>query len=922
MLLPEMTAEERVKFYLACFGFICVSSAALIADTAADTYFLSTFDYNVLSYMYLGTALLVGVIAYIFSVLTFRVAIDRLIVRTCACLLIAVLVMRGMLFYPSNAITIAAYYYGDLLFYIPMLLFWNFAGYIFNPREAKRLLGFIGAGGTVGCIASGYMIKPFVARFGIENLFLLVGFLIGGFAFSVAMLKKSVPELKRSFQARPGAERHRIKLGYMKSLLGNRQIYFLTLLAVIETITLMLIDFQFKAGVRTQYHGEELAGFFGMFYGSANMIALMIQLFAIRYILKKGGVLLALRILPATLLAFSVIGTISASFGWIVLSKFIVQILSFAIYSIAIQLLFIGVKKQTRSQTRSFIDGIVKPASIAVSGIIVIIFCRLFPLHALSAICVILIAVWLLLIKKNHGEYVTALMESLDTHRMDVSRETISLYGKEFEDQIRAKLKRASDEDLPAIIEMASTLNVMNLAVDISKLLSSESVSVKIAAMKYIRQFESYGISDELLTLQNHPDMTLCTSAIFLLCERGSEEIQKSMICHLEHDNLALGVEAAKGLINSENVKCRDAAESYFDRLYASKHSDKLIASAELIAYSDNYQHAVEVLLNLLQNPDPNVRIAALQNSRKFFSPEIMSMSVSLLSDISVSRDAEASIISFGRNAVPFLVEKLSLHDHENVGDISDRIPILLAKSGDPSAIPVLRKLISDGGEKLRNSAIRGYCLLIGIENTVKPYVADIENILTDEINAAIKITDAFGNIMELSNTGLLFTVLEESYNKHLRNMLILLDTLIPKSRFIASYPALTGKNPSNRPKAIEFLDNTLPGKFHSLVMGIVETYQTSNTISREELPSFLSRLAVDESDWVVAGALNAIGLNRLTACVDTVIGCLRHSNSTVRETALYVLSLIGLPTQVQSGARLLSGDQSERVSKLAAGML
>ena len=62
-LLPYVEAGERVRLVGAFVGFMCVASASLIARIAGDTLFLSAYGRDFLSYMYIGTALVVGLLS-------------------------------------------------------------------------------------------------------------------------------------------------------------------------------------------------------------------------------------------------------------------------------------------------------------------------------------------------------------------------------------------------------------------------------------------------------------------------------------------------------------------------------------------------------------------------------------------------------------------------------------------------------------------------------------------------------------------------------------------------------------------------------------------------------------------------------------------------------------------------------------------
>ena len=140
--------------------------------------------------MYVGTALVVASVSYICGICIPRISIGRLIVLVCFLLIIATLALRLALQNPWGGFRILAYFLADLVVNLPMLLFWIFAALVFNPREAKRLFGFVGAGGTFACILAGFLIRPFVAHLGMENLLLAVAFLVAGFMATTHRLSR------------------------------------------------------------------------------------------------------------------------------------------------------------------------------------------------------------------------------------------------------------------------------------------------------------------------------------------------------------------------------------------------------------------------------------------------------------------------------------------------------------------------------------------------------------------------------------------------------------------------------------------------------------------------------------------------------------------------------------------------------------
>ena len=189
-LLPHVEADERVRFFGAFVGFMCVASASLIARTAGDTLFLSAYGRDFLSYMYIGTALVVGLLSYAFGTYARNVSLSRIIIVACGCLAVCCLALGLALIHPWGGLRVVAYLLADLTVYGSMLLFWSLFGQIFNSRQAKRLLGSVGAGGTLACILAGLLVGPYTERFGTASLLLPVGLLMLGFAGSVFYLSR------------------------------------------------------------------------------------------------------------------------------------------------------------------------------------------------------------------------------------------------------------------------------------------------------------------------------------------------------------------------------------------------------------------------------------------------------------------------------------------------------------------------------------------------------------------------------------------------------------------------------------------------------------------------------------------------------------------------------------------------------------
>jgi AAA family ATP:ADP antiporter len=243
-------------------------------------------------------------------------------------------------------------------------VFWSMMADIFSSPQAKRLFGFIAAGGTVGTIAAPAFIAFFVKTLGTDMLLLISG---GGFLIT-AFLVRVLEAEKRKFAAL-GVQAQRTSLD--KKLGGNpfdgfvllfKSPYllmialFLLLMTWISTVMYFqlgdLISHQFASkAARTQaYATIDLA---------TNSIAVLIQLFGTGRFIKRFGVTTGLLINPVIM----VLAFLCVAFSPVLLVLGSVQVIRrFAEYAVAKpsrDMLFTVVDQQAKYKAKNVIDTVV-----------------------------------------------------------------------------------------------------------------------------------------------------------------------------------------------------------------------------------------------------------------------------------------------------------------------------------------------------------------------------------------------------------------------------------------------------------------------------------------------------------------------------------------------------------------------------------
>lgn len=178
-------------------------------------------------------------------------------------------------------------------------VFWSYMGDIYDNLQARRLYGFIGAGGTVGGLTGPVLTKLLVVQVGVANMMLVsVGFL----AICLLCITRLAPAARAADQRRGGRSGD--------DAMGGSVLEGLRLIWRDPLLRAMAVVMFFGVGVGTLLYNEqrEIAmrvaqdTFRTAFYSNIdlwiNLLVLVIQVFITRPLLTRFGVAPAL-LLPA-----------------------------------------------------------------------------------------------------------------------------------------------------------------------------------------------------------------------------------------------------------------------------------------------------------------------------------------------------------------------------------------------------------------------------------------------------------------------------------------------------------------------------------------------------------------------------------------------------------------------------------------------
>ncbi len=614
-IVRGLTPSTRSRLGVSCLGFACIAFAALVARVTGDSLFLSRFPANRLPYVYLAAAATVAGIGTFSGSLARRFEIHRLAAGSAAILAAAAVAIRILLVTHPTAGRIAASIYAEIAVTFPFALFWGIASLLFDPREAKRVFGLIGAAGTVTCILGGALIRPAAHAFGYENLLFEVAGAFAVFAVIATRMGADPGVAPPPSIATPAPRR---STGRWHDLVMNRQVRSLAVLVAASSSVGLLVDYQFKGAASMNFEGAELAGFLGAFYGIANLFALGLQIFFVHRILEWGGILVGLALLPLFLLTTSLGTALSVGLLWASAGRFTHHVFGLTVDGSASQLASLAIRKQTRPQARTFLDAVVKPASMATIAIAILVLRPVSPGAGLAVAIVLVCGVWVVLARRASRAYVDGLLESIDAHSIDSSIENVDFASERgFERGFREKILEADDEEIPYLAAFAAELPGGGFREEFRKLLSRGSADAIEAALGYLRERGAPDDLPAIVPLLDHESLAVRLAAVGAAAVLGGEASTPKLMRFLTDPHPAFCSETAVLLINHGDEVGRAAGIETIQRMLASESASVRATATAALAL---IRHGTlgQLVAKLINDPDPLVRARLVTRGNTF----------------------------------------------------------------------------------------------------------------------------------------------------------------------------------------------------------------------------------------------------------------------------------------------------------------
>ena len=820
--------EEIIALSLFLYFFFITAPYGFIKPLR-NANFLSTLGAIKLPLAYLVTAIFVGIIVNFHTKLQVRFSRPVLIISSLMFFTVTCLIFWFLFPWASSSsergewVFFIFWVWANTFIAVLNAQFWITVNDVFNPREAKRLIGFFVSGGILGGIV-GYTMEGFLAkRVELHHLLLIAAGMLAitipivFFTFIHKKRKRDVPKTDKE-----SGEISR-KLNFKACFDTVKSNYYLRLLAAVMAITIAvstLIDFQYNSVIKVQYtEVEGMASFFGYFNAVILIVPFFLSILLTSNIIKRFGIRVTLLLFPLTLLVCSVgIGVFPlifyvALFGFALVIKGMDKSLAFSINQSVRELLYIPVSPELKYKAKIFIDMFLNRFAKGIGAVVLLavtlvagsffgreIIASNIAKYAtvVSIIAVIFIIAWIILNLKVSKEYANTVKQKLQLKWDRADKRVAEQVDMDYTKLIFDTIESRDRSSVLYAMHIFDLIKQDRLTPEIKKLISYKSDEVKASSLGPL-------IESELTPLIPEPD------------DAYTEEILEKEI----------------GEILSLDVY-QEVMKSYMEKALKDESLESETARMEMakaIGMMESDSPLAQKLEELLWDESPDVSRYALESAAKLKKKEYVPALIRKLANPVTMEDARTALEKFGTKIVGALADYLSDPD-ENIGLRSGAASVL-ARIGSQDAADFLSWELIKGSGEIDTDVIDAMDRIRSENPAIQFNTKHMKKKITQEINNHCQDILEFYNLKRKSREREKIKLLERKFTESLMNIFKLLGLVYPREDIAKAYQNMRTGTKDSVAYAIELLDNILEKEMRDAVIPLIEDISLEERVKR-----------------------------------------------------------------------------------------
>ncbi len=912
--------ERNRALLLFAYNFLA-TSIMVMGRIVRDTLFLNKYkgDRLMLSFMYIGVAILVSTATFFYTKRSSFYRMDKLITATFSIGIVFTLIFVGLVNNEISAAFGSLYIFIELLGAFMMFQFWSFTNELLDSREAKRVLGFVGCGGIIASMAVGGSVGKLAALLGKVQYLLFINALCMALCILIVrfMGQKYQSRLQRGVVSKTLTPKQAKEATSHISISKTPYVKYIAIMIALIYVVVTLVDYQFKiVASDTITDPQKLAAYFGFVYSVfGGVFSLFFQLVATSRLLKFS-IFMSLGILPAILTLSSiffisvppdlVMFGLAAPLVAITMAKSGDSAFRYTINDAAIQLLYIPLDPKIKSRTKAIIDGMVKPIFIGVSGFILLAVSYLgkagivsSDVKLISWIVTVIGISWLLTIVGIRSRYLSVLIDNIKKKRFGTNQ--LTMQPNVLQSIVQKAIESGDDEDLSMAIDMVESSGNSAFGRDFVALLSKATPKIKVKILSLMRRMESRYNTYNILKLFKDSDEEVLREAILTYGYIQMDKSVKFVAPFLESEKISIREAAVIALIKYAGVVGAMTAGSYLKAFFESENATDRAAAAYILGELGQ-KNMDQQLSTLLNDPSPIVRRAAVNAASKIDSNVFIPKLFYMLFDKDVSFDVAKVLSKFGEKilepAADILANKLESYR------LKSEVAKMLGDIYTPESFRLLAISLDTESDELRNIVLNSLKKLVSKIEKASIEKEPLKVLLLREIYQYFQTLYFSVQIRKNLKTDCLTDVMATKLDNCYQRIFSILSLMYGNSLFDNIYFNITRKFvlPSQRANALEIIDNIVDKDIRPIIVPLIESRTEEEklglgyqffSIKKLKIADIIETLLSDDSEWVRSVTLYAVAHEHITEDYGRIQMFLYDPSPIVREAALYAMNYV-----------------------------
>ena len=390
-------------------NFFLIIAALYQLKPASRSIFIEMVGSEHLPYVWIATALALGMIISIYYRLVARYSRLRVVLATALLIIILLAAFRLLMVEPTSVSAFAFYIFVDMLSVILVEQFWSLANAVHSEREGRRWYALIATGGLLGGMVGGMGAHTLIATFGLHTLDLLsVAAVILLILILLTLLMQRFGLYREHRWAKKGGQA--VGHGFWRTIVGHRYLALIAALLLLAQIIEPLVEYQFMTAVEAAFsQQEQRTAYLGEFFSLLSAVAIGVNLFLTPLIHRWLGAIAGLAMQPLSVAVGTLFFISSPGLFAGAALKIADRGLSYSINRASKELLYIPIDSVLIFQAKAWIDMFGYRLFKVLGSVMILLLTQWLwfsmPIVGISALSLIVCVLWGMVLIRVRREY-------------------------------------------------------------------------------------------------------------------------------------------------------------------------------------------------------------------------------------------------------------------------------------------------------------------------------------------------------------------------------------------------------------------------------------------------------------------------------------------------------------------------------------